>query len=1560
MSNSERVVRPGMWVAVWSFLLLSLVLGCSCSSSEAERTSTSPTCTVSKELVAAKRACTADDQCLCGTHCEYGQCVASCQSDDECRNGESCNRFGECGTADPHRTVGVARPQRDIEGLQMNVERLRVEDRQSSTVFVRSKGAGQARVVADKEVQVRCNADGDFAAECFAEVTEAGAPVQVRLREDVTEEELEKRRYSTVRVFPKRGGARLLSVQLTEDDGLMPFDAVSLGGQYSGTATLVSLGGLDGETLTSGALGAQVVVDIYPGAEEQIFRLRDRNGVMVAGGELIGRLRRNSSGAPVLDFPPVLHLSRGTSGPDAVEVVAFPQAEGVELTKEGWTMDLVLGLSGLTSSDTPRQRWYVALTRVSDAARGTTPTLPAGRTVELPSSRADVPFALEALGGPVDLTDDDSPEAATILALCGARSLSLATASPLSGDVSCVDGTASYFGLPYVQSGIVTREELLSACMSELSAAGEGSSSGGTQCVDAGAALWAITSGAKLPGTALASSAEQAALLHSQRVLSQWVGLGQFVATQAQEDFRFKSLVTDGELRNRSAYLQAAYDGVEAAWTPFWWVLTPRWGQLLFSVLPPEALARPDYTGEQREALSVPLAVTMLDALRGQLSLLALALEAEHFGGGEVPELSRQMTRRVLLARTVAHALWARTATADNLDATARADWTRASRELDRVWEALVARLRAMADGKNPLGVEEADLPLYVTTNDEGAQRRAFATSDYLLDLAAGTLSAAHSAYDRARASYDAQLTADFTNLNQAVEATRRRSQIVTRQAERVQTLCGYTVSQARELLEDGGELDATSCFLSDGCDFTPPSPVGEPEVYYEACRLLQLRNSRSSAHGFMVDDAERQRELNAFFDSVVASLPKDGTGQLRYRAAAAQALQVSSRGGAFILSFGEASVEVTLDELSGLTIVVPDASPIGLPTIQDSSSIESFRPTDVAQLNVMKPFGDADQVCNQERDTRFGGSSGQRQIPEDLDRAECYRGTLGEAALSTRRAQTDLEAAKARLEEFMQNYEISVQQCLFDDAAGELTAASQERFDEDTQGLRDAVTAMKVVSQIAGGVASAAGPVAGGVKAVKGKFSKKANSSGESAEPPPAGSMAISSAVKQVEDKKKPDIGGKVEAIAGKIGNVADLAGGVMQGFIDAEQSKHDQRLAAIADDATKRKCMNEAQKNLVGMDTARLEIVAATQSMGMALLRLVNLQREAENAVAGTADALADEDRAGLPRLAGSPWLSQDLQEYERNFRVAKRMVYLAVRAAEWESQQTLGGQRVDVLSARTPDELDAVQGAIQRAQATRTIPGGSSVGNQYVVVSLREQLLRKLDDVSAPEHELRLTAVDALRKALTSPRYAVYDGSTYLGQRIPFELAAPDAAIRGIGVGGEAFSGNNCAERLWSVTLGIEGDAGVSGESSLTSAELLKHNSFHSQWCTTEGRSGYQSASVAPGRNLFLDPIYDSELVASFDAPSNSEYTRATFSAVRTNVTRDEFEAQAFDQGRQSGLAGRGLFGQYALFFPANALRYERCGAASCTLENSSGLDLGRVNDVFLRFEYVAWAR
>jgi hypothetical protein len=63
---------------------------------------------------------------------------------------------------------------------------------------------------------------------------------------------------------------------------------------------------------------------------------------------------------------------------------------------------------------------------------------------------------------------------------------------------------------------------------------------------------------------------------------------------------------------------------------------------------------------------------------------------------------------------------------------------------------------------------------------------------------------------------------------------------------------------------------------------------------------------------------------------------------------------------------------------------------------------------------------------------------------------------------------------------------------------------------------------------------------------------------------------------------------------------------------------------------------------------------------------------------------------------------------------------------------------------------------------------------------------------------------------------------------------------------------------------------------------------------------------------------------------------------------NVPRSELESETYDDGSSRELAGRGVYGEYTLFIPAEVLS-----------TGGPGLDLANVDDILLRIDYVSVA-
>jgi hypothetical protein len=370
-----------------------------------------------------------------------------------------------------------------------------------------------------------------------------------------------------------------------------------------------------------------------------------------------------------------------------------------------------------------------------------------------------------------------------------------------------------------------------------------------------------------------------------------------------------------------------------------------------------------------------------------------------------------------------------------------------------------------------------------------------------------------------------------------------------------------------------------------------------------------------------------------------------------------------------------------------------------------------------------------------------------------------------------------------------------------------------------------------------------------------------------------------------------------------------------------------------------------------LVGQASATLQIEQALNAIDTAFTRFQTLKATVRGLHDDGVLTLAGLRGRLVSPLADDLWLDERIDSFLGDMRLARRILYLAVRAVEYESQQSLVLEGT-VLSASRPSQLQAALDELWATAATRGV-GGARPAELKVVLSLREHLLQLADRSGWPEFEQRLTDVERFRLLIQSPRFADYDAAgTYLGQRIPFDLAPLGTLALGDAQSIPVLAAHDCAERIWSVNASILGSADLfrgSSPPTFTRVDLLKENTFYSQWCAP-GDEPFQIASVRPSRNLFRDPVVGGDYGSGLGPASEAAlYTRARIEAY-FNVDRVTFESDGYANGETAELAARGLYGRYALFIPAEVLAV---GAGS-------GLVLNEVDDILLRLDYVSVAR
>lgn len=354
-------------------------------------------------------------------------------------------------------------------------------------------------------------------------------------------------------------------------------------------------------------------------------------------------------------------------------------------------------------------------------------------------------------------------------------------------------------------------------------------------------------------------------------------------------------------------------------------------------------------------------------------------------------------------------------------------------------------------------------------------------------------------------------------------------------------------------------------------------------------------------------------------------------------------------------------------------------------------------------------------------------------------------------------------------------------------------------------------------------------------------------------------------------------------------------------------------------------RNCIVQADLIHNGLKTWELQALEATRRFDVARIDLENQRIAAINLVHQARAAIAREDGRLVTRYSHHYWLDEAIDSFERDFEHAQRLTFMALRAIEYEFQQSLD-LRQDILGAKTPEELQNAIVLLRQEQFTRTLNSRRPEESQ-LVMSLRDQILRIDDQDSDVAGERDWSATESFRDRVMSGTNAVFDDlGTYLGQGIRFDLL-PDGALE-----------HRCGERLWSMTATLQGDL-LDVDAPNTSVFVIRNNSFSSQWCEGHEEEGaaYQTASMLPVGGLFQpDNQGGSE---SFGLSKITAMLQPWF-----NVPRSEFYKESYSEGASEEFAGRGLYGEYTILFPWKGL-----------LED--GFPLERVEDILIRFDYIS---
>lgn len=1087
------------------------------------------------------------------------------------------------------------------------------------------------------------------------------------------------------------------------------------------------------------------------------------------------------------------------------------------------------------------------------------------------------------------------PRGCAAAALCaeGASTSGLGAETLLgTGDATCA-GTerAAALSVDLARAGgqPPTASEVFSTCRAALGAAAPGGDVDAIFGADACLEAYRVALAASAAARG-ASATEEARLLA--RVLGRHLELLTFLASEASERERIAAALrgTDDIPRPEEVLADIA-GGLEL-------LLHPVVAGAVFR-LPADAVRAPDYrvalgSAQTPADAQVTLPVRMMEAATAITTLLDLrveraALEADAAGLATISEIGPGLA----LLQHFAEALAARAP-----EAAWAPRYESAARRLLSVQRRLVLRVAGLKSGVNPLGIGQDDLPLYFFGDAVGSGGRFSAISDFLLGerpsdpaWAPFLVQRAQEALESARAQYAAQADRVYRAELSENQAQMRRVAVADEADGTLQELCGASDGS---YVEDDG-FSAASCFRAAACEPDVLTwyrdRVGVSNVAFQTCVSAQLKDVYGPAFGLRAD-------LQGFFEGIDSPVTTGG-------ACSAPVIQACDEGACLRCSDGR-SIALGLDTLH-----------MNTPALRASQGLEGVNDAVAAAVKRCADRWDATSLQGYLRTPRVS-LDGRLPSPPDppLDAVSCFRGAIGEAVLEIQGAQEDLEAARSEIAEARDVYEAEVNECArrFDTEQSILGSIESHRQ------LIDALTGTKLgadtTAEWAGQVKDCTATVSG----LEG-FGWQAGAA--------IGSCAA----------------GAVEGAF----NTVSLS---LERDIELADRAFEQTLRALEAEADYQACLNDAARWLVGARTAAVGVKRAMTDVQSAYAQFQNLIELADDVWVEARATLADDLVDGVRPPTFDLWLDEAVTTYAARFRLARRAVYLAVLAVEYEYQATIP-ERGLALAAETPAELESVLQDLWASAGTRSIEGARPT-DLKVVLSLRDQLLRIFDERVETVGERTLTAAQRFRMLLQDPRFARYEDGEYVGQLVPFGLAP--LGTFGYDAGAvPVLAGSDCAERLWSVNASILGGEGLleGSDSSFARIELWKQNVFFSQWCAPRDDEEFQVASVRPSRNLFREPGVGTDVGAELGGREPEAYSKARIEAY-FGVERADLESEQYASGDTSELAARGLYGRYALFLPAEVLSRFENGS------RTDGLVLDEVEDILLRLDYVSVAR
>jgi len=625
----------------------------------------------------------------------------------------------------------------------------------------------------------------------------------------------------------------------------------------------------------------------------------------------------------------------------------------------------------------------------------------------------------------------------------------------------------------------------------------------------------------------------------------------------------------------------------------------------------------------------------------------------------------------------------------------------------------LVHKAELYRQGRNPLGIEDEDTPLYFG-DVQGEVSRFFAASTYLLEQAEKATNAANASLEASRSAWISSRTAKLQDDMQRMQMGFRIEDMERLYGQPIIDACGLENISASQLWKDleAGKFYPQTCHVDPKCAGANPSPggvekpilaaLGERESKLKLCKVAFAASRLQVTDGIKTcisGSANSNDTLYAVIDT----------------------LTLENLGTSFVATCGGKKY---------------DASEL----LAD----QGFQLLPQAEQEA------AATVC----EARYGGLP----VPSANFDQTCYHGQLGSAVARILTAKQEVKTAISRLQTAEVSFEKKWELCQLKIDNNTQRLAAQNTLNKQREAWREAKKLARDLERVSD-------TIQGGLQGATQYAALGAGTGAVLGSVVPGAGTAVGAG-----------IGALAGAAIGGLSSFFGSSARQKQKKLDDELKLAETEYATLLENLSAKEdlvaCINDADIQKSAITTEIESIKTQALSVDSALIDFANIQRSNVQKIGEGLAVLKKERERNWGGFAHHFWFDEKVQNYTREFPWAQRLTYLSLRAVEYELQQTLAA-RAAVIAANHPDQLNAALMSLRQQRDNLRI-GGARPAQSVAVVSLRDDLLGIKDRSNATNGLRPLTSAAQFASELTSSSAEIRSlAGNYLGQGFAFSL-------------------------------------------------------------------------------------------------------------------------------------------------------------------------------------------